>query len=89
MRYEYSIYRNEWCGWQLWRGQAGGFRHTQLVRRLLPESVRMMRKRGMLRRVGLSSALQVTMPNPSRLGTGHLVHGTQHGVVRLGNQKEE
>ena len=63
MRYEYSIYRNEWCGWQLWRGQAGGFRHTQLVRRLLPESVRMMRKRGMLRRVGLSSALQVTMPN--------------------------
>ena len=28
-------------------------------------------------------------PNPSRLGTGHLVHGTQHGVVRLGNQKEE
>lgn len=27
--------------------------------------------------------------NPSRLGTGHLVHGTQHGVVRLGNQKEE
>ena len=23
MRYEYSIYRNEWCGWQLWRGQAG------------------------------------------------------------------
>ena len=64
MRYEYSIYRNEWCGWQLWRGQAGGFRHTQLVRRLLPESVRMMRKRGMLRRVGLSRALQVTMPNP-------------------------
>lgn len=63
MRYEYSIYRNEWCGWQLWRGQAGGFRHTQLVRRLLPESVRMMRKRGMLRRVGLSRALQVTMPN--------------------------
>ena len=68
MNYEYSIYMNEWCGWQLWRGQAGGFRHTQLVRRLLPESVRMMRRRGMLRRVGLSSALQVTMPNPARSG---------------------
>ena len=71
MRYEYSIYRNEWCGWQLWRGQAGGFRHTQLVRRLLPESVRMMRKRGMLRRVGLSSALQVTMPNATGERTAH------------------
>lgn len=68
MNYEYSIYKNEWCGWQLWRGQAGGFRHTQLVRRLLPESVRMMRRRGMLRRVGLSSALQVTMPNAKNEG---------------------
>ena len=63
MRYEYSIYRNEWCGWQLWRGQAGGFRHTQLVRHLLPESVGMMQRLGMLRRVGLSDALRITMPN--------------------------
>ena len=61
MKYDYSIYFNEWCGWQLWRGQAGGFCHTQLVRQMLPESVRLMHRRGMLRRVGVSSALQVRM----------------------------
>jgi hypothetical protein len=84
MNYEYSIYRNEWCGWQLWRGQAGGFRHTQLVRRLLPESVRMMRRRGMLRRVDLSSALQVTMPNVS-LERAERSDDTLEDIVRCEN----
>jgi len=73
MKYDYSIHRNEWCGWQLWRGPAGGFRHPELVRSLLPQSVSMMHRRGMLRRVGLSGALQVTMPNAElrdRSGSG-------------------
>lgn len=79
MRYEYSIYKNEWYGWQLWRGKAGGFSHTQLVRYLLPETVRMMRRRGMLRRVGLLSALQVTMPKKIDYQKRYVAYAKAHG----------
>lgn len=77
MKYDYSVCHNEWCGWQLWRGPKGGFRHTQLVRHLLPQSVRMMQLRGMLRLVGLSSALQVTMPN-ARMNTSMKTNDARH-----------
>lgn len=58
---EYSLYHHPGGFWQLWRG-IKYCRPDRMLRVLLPESVAMMQRNGMIQRVGINGMI-VKLPN--------------------------